>query len=55
MRQTSRLLPTETLEKAYDDHQPLMVRLLHNPQLDSLREEPRFKAIVKKMGLPGAE
>jgi len=43
------------LEKAYEERQPLMVRLLHNPELDSLREEPRFKAIVKKMGLPGAE
>ena len=43
------------LERAYEERQPLMVRLLHNPELDSLREEPRFKAIVKKMGLPGAE
>ena len=43
------------LEKAYEEHQPLMVRMLHNPELGPLREEPRFKAIVKKMGLPGAE
>jgi len=32
------------LERAYEERQPLMVRLLHNPELDSLREEPRFKA-----------
>jgi len=43
------------LEKAYEERQPLMVRMLHNPELGPLREEPRFKAIVKKMGLPGAE
>jgi len=43
------------LDRAYEERQPLMVRLLHNPEIDSLREEPRFKAIVKKMGLPGAE
>jgi len=43
------------LERAYEERQPLMVRLLHDPKLDSLREEARFKAIVKKMGLPGAE
>ena len=43
------------LERAYEEREPLMVRLLHNPELDSLREEPRFKAIVKKMRLPGAE
>jgi len=43
------------LERAYEERQPLMVRLLHNPELDSLIEEPRFKAIVKKMRLPGAE
>jgi TolB-like protein/DNA-binding winged helix-turn-helix (wHTH) protein/Tfp pilus assembly protein PilF len=43
------------LEHAYEQREPLMVRLLHNPDLDSLREEPRFKALVKKMGLPGSE
>jgi len=30
-----------------------MVRLLHEPDLDSLHEELRFKALAKKMGLPG--
>ena len=47
--------PLTYLERAYEEREPLMVRLLHNPELDSLREEPRFKAIVKKMGLPGAD
>lgn len=41
------------LEKAYDEHEPLMVRLLHNPAFDELHEEPRFRVLVKKMGLPG--
>ena len=27
---------------------PLMVRLLHEPDLDSLHEELRFKALAKK-------
>jgi TolB-like protein/DNA-binding winged helix-turn-helix (wHTH) protein/Tfp pilus assembly protein PilF len=43
------------LERAYEQREPLMVRLLHSPELDSLREEPRFKALVNKMGLPGSE
>jgi TolB-like protein/DNA-binding winged helix-turn-helix (wHTH) protein/Tfp pilus assembly protein PilF len=41
------------LERAYEQHEPLMVRLLHEPALDSLHSEPRFKALAKKMGLPG--
>lgn len=41
------------LERAYQDREPMMVRLLHNPALDPLHEESRFKALVKKMGLPG--
>lgn len=43
------------VEKAYQEREALMVKLLHNPELDPLRREPRFQAIVKKMGLPGAE
>ncbi len=43
------------LERAYDERQPLMVRMLHSPELGPLKEEPRFKAIVKKIGLPGAD
>jgi TolB-like protein/DNA-binding winged helix-turn-helix (wHTH) protein len=45
----------EHLEKAYEEREPLMVRLLHNPELDPLQAEPRFKALVKKLGLPGPE
>jgi hypothetical protein len=43
------------LERAYEQREPLMVRLLHEPALDSLHSEPRFKTLVKKMGLPGGE
>ena len=43
------------LERADEQHEPLMVRLLHDPELDSLQSEPRFKALVKKMVLPGGQ
>lgn len=43
------------LERAYQDHEPMMVRLLYNPALDPLHEESRFKELVKKIGLPGAK
>jgi hypothetical protein len=29
-----------------------MVRLPNDPELDFLRSEPRFQAILQKMGLP---
>jgi tetratricopeptide (TPR) repeat protein len=43
------------LEAAYKEHEPLMVRLLHNPAFDVLYEEPRFKELARKMKLPGTE
>jgi hypothetical protein len=43
------------LEAAYEDREPLMVRLLHNPAFDVLHDEPRFKALARKMKLPGSE
>jgi len=43
------------LERAYEQREPLMVRLLHDPDLDALYAEPRFKALVKKMRLPGGD
>jgi serine/threonine protein kinase/TolB-like protein/cytochrome c-type biogenesis protein CcmH/NrfG len=39
------------LEKAYEEHDPNMP-YIGNPVFDSLRSEPRFQALVRKMGLP---
>lgn len=41
----------EWLEKAYDEHDHSMVWLKVGPQFDSLREDPRFQALLKKMKL----
>jgi len=43
------------LEKAYQEREPLMVRVLHDPEFDVLHSDPRYLAIVKEMGLPGGE
>jgi serine/threonine-protein kinase len=41
----------EWLEKSFDLHQAGMVRLKVDPSLDSLRSNPRFKVLLKKMKL----
>jgi tetratricopeptide (TPR) repeat protein len=41
----------EWLEKAYDEHDHAMETLKVDPMLDSVRSDPRFKAMLKKMGL----
>ena len=38
------------LEKAYDDRSDKLVNLKVEPRFDSLRSDPRFAAIMKKMG-----
>jgi TolB-like protein/DNA-binding winged helix-turn-helix (wHTH) protein len=42
------------LERAYDDHVPVLVFIQNEPAFDSLHDDPRYQAIVKKMGLPAA-
>jgi TolB-like protein/Tfp pilus assembly protein PilF len=39
------------LEKALEEKIPSIVRINNNPDYDNLRSEPRFQAIIKKMGL----
>ncbi len=39
------------LEKARDDHSLLLIFIKLWPQLDGLRKEPRFQALVRRMGL----
>jgi TolB-like protein/DNA-binding winged helix-turn-helix (wHTH) protein/Tfp pilus assembly protein PilF len=42
------------LEAAYRDHDPDLIFLQNDPMFDFLHSEPRYQAIVKKMGLtPG--
>ena len=40
------------LEQAFEMHDPFLIHLQHNPDLDSLHSDPRYWAIVKKMGMP---
>jgi DNA-binding winged helix-turn-helix (wHTH) protein/TolB-like protein/Tfp pilus assembly protein PilF len=41
----------EWLEKAYEDRSTLLVWIRVDPRLDTLRSEPRFKAVMRQMGL----
>ena len=41
----------EWLDRAYDQHDSGMPRLRYDPTLASLHDDPRFAALVKKMGL----
>jgi TolB-like protein/DNA-binding winged helix-turn-helix (wHTH) protein len=42
------------LEQSYEERAPWLVRIQSNPDYDFLHSEPRYQAIVKKMGLPPA-
>jgi hypothetical protein len=41
----------EWLEKAYEERSPMLVYLRVEPLYDNIRSDPRFKAILKKIGL----
>jgi tetratricopeptide (TPR) repeat protein len=40
------------LEKAYQDRHPQMTLIGVEPALDPLRSDPRFAAVVRRVGLP---
>ncbi len=42
----------EWLDRSYDIHDAGLVRLPYDPAVDPLRSDPRFAALVKKMGFP---
>ena len=43
------------LELAYQEREPWLVHIQNMPSFDFLHSEPRYKTIVKKMGLPAEE
>jgi len=40
------------LERAYQEQTPFLVHLPHDPNFYFVHSDPRFQAIIKKMGLP---
>lgn len=40
------------LEKAYDGHAPWLVEIHQHTDLDAFRDDPRYKALIKRIGLP---
>jgi hypothetical protein len=43
------------LEKAYDERSDYMPYLRLEPMLDGLRSDPRFAALVERVGLPATK
>ena len=41
----------EWLEKAYEERSPQLIYIRVNTQLDNIRSDPRFKALLKKINL----
>ena len=42
----------EWLERAYDEHDTYLLYINSQPESDPIRSDPRFKALLKKMGFP---
>jgi hypothetical protein len=42
------------LEQAYQEREPWLAHIQYLPYLDFVHSEPRYKAIVKRMGLSPA-
>jgi len=45
----------DLLEQAYEERAPMIAFLRSDPELDSLRGEPRFQQLLKKLNLAGAQ
>ena len=43
------------LQQSYEDHEAWLVHIQNDPDLDVMHSDPRYQAIVKKMGLPSAQ
>ena len=39
------------LDKAYQQHSPMMTWLKIDPRFDSIRQEPRFQELMRRVGL----
>jgi hypothetical protein len=50
-----RELAFDQLEKAYEDRSWLTPPLKVDPALEALRQEPRFEALLRRLGLSGAD
>ena len=44
----------EWLEKAYDRHAGYLLGIAYDASFDGFRSDPRFKALLKKIGIPEA-
>ena len=40
------------LDRAYEEHDPLLSQFILGNSFDPIRDDPRFKALIKKLGLP---
>jgi len=40
------------LRRAYEEHSPSMPMLQMDPSFDSLRSDPRFQELVRRVGIP---
>ncbi len=47
-------LAMKWLEKAYDERTPQLLHMVADPAWDSLRDDPRYKDILRRIGVPTA-
>ena len=40
------------MKRAYEQRDPALIEMFGNPNLDSLADDPRFQAFLRKMKLP---